>query len=240
MLWHIYSVKLCHTEMTPSTAPSYSLQLHFSAKCKYLFSFLKGRLSCSSLFAVFPQVVWINGSWALNCWLCSEPWCSLVVRHKESSLGHGISGPWLYGCLFCLFKRRSKSDKKLIFSLVCTYPLYYVNTDSKRNSCSCNNPNDLMLPWCILTLGDCLLKTMRVTSPAASQRCFYVLAMRSAVPAPLKCVCHLKNIESPAEINSLSHQHTLEHFAGGKPGSFTPCKVKFFLPRFPSRWPVPW
>lgn len=153
MLWHIYSVKLCRAEMTPSTAPSYS------AKRKYLFSLLKGILSCSSLFAVFPQVVWTNGSWALNCWLCSEPWCSLIVRHKESSLRRCISGPWLYGCLFCLFKRRSKSDKKLIFSLACTYPLYYVNIDSKRNSCSCNNPSDLMLPWYILTLGDCLLKT---------------------------------------------------------------------------------
>lgn len=108
----------------------------------------------------FPRLIhWTNGSWALNCWLCSEPWCSLIVRHKESSLRRCISGPWLYGCLFCLFKRRSKSDKKLIFSLACTYPLYYVNIDSKRNSCSCNNPSDLMLPWYILTLGDCLLKT---------------------------------------------------------------------------------
>lgn len=85
MLWNIYKVKLCHTEMTLNTAPSYSLQLHFSAKCKQFFPLLKALLSFSSPFAVFPQVVWTKESWALCLWLRSEPWLSLVVQHKEPS-----------------------------------------------------------------------------------------------------------------------------------------------------------
>lgn len=65
MLWNIYKVKLGHTEMTLNTAPSYSLQLHFSAKCKQFFPLLKALLSFSSPFAVFPQVVWTKEFWAL-------------------------------------------------------------------------------------------------------------------------------------------------------------------------------
>lgn len=125
---------------------------------------------------------------------------------------------------------RSKSDKKLIFSLACTYPLNYVNTDSRKRTAV---PAIIPVIYCCLNISwppvtafwrRCKLRALLLPK---AELCSGSVTCCTSSPSMylLPEVCYRIPLKSVLPTST----------PGGKPGSFA-----FFLPTFPFWWPVSW
>lgn len=124
--------------------------------------------------------------------------------------------------LFLLFRRRSKSNRKLIFSLACSYLLNYVNTDSWKGaavpqwSLWFNAASTYLDPWWLSPEEG---ENYKLCCFAEFERERHSGNVFCSISLPYMC-CHLQCIRVPLHFKFTFSSAHFECFAGGRPGSF--------------------